>query len=248
MLYPARWKKITVDQSKVLKNRLYRLFCFFWATRYIWNGCEQNKRKKIAHCIPEFDLLCSNNAMEVPNSGKFYQSKPRKCMNCGEILNKSKHATKSLSPSVANILWYSLLFLKLNNGFKVVIFFFHFLLRFQVAAPAGVPKQTDDAHSIWTQGQFPACSRYCCCHIKVRFLITQTYTTYTWFTVFNWTADLDILLRRWNLMNYLFLHMIKNRIWRNIFLTLPFCVCVCHKRLQIIDSQMIPLLRNFLKN
>ena len=34
MLYPARWKKITVDQSKVLKNRLYRLFRFLWATRY----------------------------------------------------------------------------------------------------------------------------------------------------------------------------------------------------------------------
>ena len=31
MLYPARWKKITVDQSKVLKNRLFRSF---WATRY----------------------------------------------------------------------------------------------------------------------------------------------------------------------------------------------------------------------
>ena len=27
MLYPARWKKITVDQSKVPKNRLFR---FFW--------------------------------------------------------------------------------------------------------------------------------------------------------------------------------------------------------------------------
>ena len=31
MLYPARWKKITVDQSKVLKIRLFR---FFGATRY----------------------------------------------------------------------------------------------------------------------------------------------------------------------------------------------------------------------
>ena len=31
MLYPARWKKRTVDQSKVLKNRLFR-FC--WATQY----------------------------------------------------------------------------------------------------------------------------------------------------------------------------------------------------------------------
>ena len=29
MLYPARWKKIIVDQSKVLTNRLYRLFRFF---------------------------------------------------------------------------------------------------------------------------------------------------------------------------------------------------------------------------
>ena len=26
MLYPARWKKITVDQSKVLKNLLYKKF------------------------------------------------------------------------------------------------------------------------------------------------------------------------------------------------------------------------------
>ena len=31
MLYPARWKKITVDQSKVLKNLLFH---FFGATRY----------------------------------------------------------------------------------------------------------------------------------------------------------------------------------------------------------------------
>ena len=30
MLYPARWKKITVDQSKVLKNWLYRLFRVFF--------------------------------------------------------------------------------------------------------------------------------------------------------------------------------------------------------------------------
>ena len=37
MLYPARWKKITVDQSKVLENRLYRLFRFYWATRYTYN-------------------------------------------------------------------------------------------------------------------------------------------------------------------------------------------------------------------
>ena len=29
MLYPARWKKITVDQSKVLKNQLYRLLRFY---------------------------------------------------------------------------------------------------------------------------------------------------------------------------------------------------------------------------
>ena len=34
MLYPARWKKITVDQSKVPENWLYRLFRFLWATRY----------------------------------------------------------------------------------------------------------------------------------------------------------------------------------------------------------------------
>ena len=32
MLYPAKWKKITVDQSKVLKNWLFR---FWGATRYI---------------------------------------------------------------------------------------------------------------------------------------------------------------------------------------------------------------------
>ena len=31
MLYPASGKKITVDQSKVLQNRLFRSF---WATRY----------------------------------------------------------------------------------------------------------------------------------------------------------------------------------------------------------------------
>ena len=38
MLYPARWKKITVDQSKVLKNWLYRTIdcSVFWgATRCI---------------------------------------------------------------------------------------------------------------------------------------------------------------------------------------------------------------------
>ena len=32
MLYPARWKGITVDQSKVLKNWL---FLFWGATRYL---------------------------------------------------------------------------------------------------------------------------------------------------------------------------------------------------------------------
>ena len=31
MFHPARWKKITVDQSKVVKNRLFR---YFWVTRY----------------------------------------------------------------------------------------------------------------------------------------------------------------------------------------------------------------------
>ena len=36
MFYPARWKKITVDQSKVLKNLLYRLFRFYWATQYFF--------------------------------------------------------------------------------------------------------------------------------------------------------------------------------------------------------------------
>ena len=35
MLYPARRKKITVDHSKVLKNRLYWLFRFGGATRYM---------------------------------------------------------------------------------------------------------------------------------------------------------------------------------------------------------------------
>ena len=34
MLYPARWKNVTVDQSKVLKNQLNQLFRFYWATRY----------------------------------------------------------------------------------------------------------------------------------------------------------------------------------------------------------------------
>ena len=31
-LYPARWKRIIVDQSNILKNLL---FCFLWATRYM---------------------------------------------------------------------------------------------------------------------------------------------------------------------------------------------------------------------
>ena len=29
-------KKITIDQCKVLKNRLYRLFRFYWAIGYTW--------------------------------------------------------------------------------------------------------------------------------------------------------------------------------------------------------------------
>ena len=33
-------KKITVDQSKVLKNRLYRLFRSIWATRYRTTGLQ----------------------------------------------------------------------------------------------------------------------------------------------------------------------------------------------------------------
>ena len=32
MFYPSRWKEITVDQSKVLRSRLFR---YFWATRYM---------------------------------------------------------------------------------------------------------------------------------------------------------------------------------------------------------------------
>ena len=40
MLYPAKWKRITVDQSKFLKNWLFR---FFWgATRYRKEGADTN--------------------------------------------------------------------------------------------------------------------------------------------------------------------------------------------------------------
>ena len=38
MLYPARWKKIIVDQSKVLKNRLYRLFRVFFFFFFFFFG------------------------------------------------------------------------------------------------------------------------------------------------------------------------------------------------------------------
>ena len=44
MFYPARWQRITVDQSKVLKNRLF-LF-FGGATRYIVTTCTMDRHKR----------------------------------------------------------------------------------------------------------------------------------------------------------------------------------------------------------
>ena len=38
MLYPARWKKMTVDQSKVLKNPLFRFFFFFFFFFFFGGG------------------------------------------------------------------------------------------------------------------------------------------------------------------------------------------------------------------
>ena len=58
MLYPARWKKMTVDQSKVLKNRLYRLFRFLWAIRYIWQAL------KFCYCY--FHHVILNESLIVP--------------------------------------------------------------------------------------------------------------------------------------------------------------------------------------
>ena len=46
MFYPAKWKKITVDQSKVLKNRMFRLFGATWykeVLRSIWSQFEHNQ-------------------------------------------------------------------------------------------------------------------------------------------------------------------------------------------------------------
>ena len=56
MLYPARWKKITVDQSKVLKNRLFR---FFGATRYSMKNIPNQPCMRISKMIIVYisDLL-----------------------------------------------------------------------------------------------------------------------------------------------------------------------------------------------
>ena len=51
MLYPARWKKITVDQSKVLKNLLFR---YFWATRYLAR-IEEEKEQIFTH--PGYEIF-----------------------------------------------------------------------------------------------------------------------------------------------------------------------------------------------
>ena len=50
MLYPARWKKITVDQSKVLKNWLFR---FFGATRY---NCSQSPSEYVSAMLQSLGL------------------------------------------------------------------------------------------------------------------------------------------------------------------------------------------------
>ena len=49
MLYPAKWKKITVDQSKVLNNRLFRSF---WATRYRLAIEDRSDRSSKSHFAP----------------------------------------------------------------------------------------------------------------------------------------------------------------------------------------------------
>ena len=69
MLYPARWKKIIVDQSKVLKNQLFR---FYWATRYT-----EAQSSALAKTIPTFWIMIkgSNNFRIILMSTK-YKTKP----------------------------------------------------------------------------------------------------------------------------------------------------------------------------
>ena len=43
MLYPARWKKITVSQSKFLKNRLLSTVPFFCGPPGIWHTCKTSR-------------------------------------------------------------------------------------------------------------------------------------------------------------------------------------------------------------
>ena len=57
MFYPARWKKITVDQSKVLKKTVP----FFWATRYTYYFDKQIKQK-----LPNFCQNCPKFAPKSP--------------------------------------------------------------------------------------------------------------------------------------------------------------------------------------
>ena len=66
MFYPTRWKKITVDQSKVLKNLLFR---YFWATRYRMITCTW-----LTHVFCFYDLhqlwesVCENKTNSVVSS------------------------------------------------------------------------------------------------------------------------------------------------------------------------------------
>ena len=67
MLYPARWKKITVDQSKVLKNRLFR---FWGATRYRNFNKSQEIIKhafiKEQGTVYSSNWWCMHNAKNIP--------------------------------------------------------------------------------------------------------------------------------------------------------------------------------------
>ena len=95
MLYPARWTKITVDQSKVLKNQLYRPFHFFRATQYMKaplksrNGKHPSIRKENIKQIYDkhnilFDLM-TNHSDEQMYSG-YFAFKTSLCMYFIQIM------------------------------------------------------------------------------------------------------------------------------------------------------------------
>ena len=105
MLYPARWKKITVGQSKVLKHRLYRLFRFLGATRYT------SSVRYITHKLGVRDCQCTNSWIDfavlhvefifyIINTHLLFPWNLKSVTSCTWIQSKVPFVTIGLSASI----------------------------------------------------------------------------------------------------------------------------------------------------